>query len=186
VQSEAQAAMDEAQTSAAARIEAAEAEAGMQAIRSALAAGQPFAEPVATLAGDPEINVPEGLASSAETGAPTVTQLRDRFPDAAHAAIRAGILAGSGDGVLQRSRAFLEAQVATRSLSPQDGLDPDAVLSRMEDHLRRDDLAAALAEAEALPSEVSEAMAGWLADARRRLDAEAGMEALRSSLPTTN
>ncbi len=186
VQAEAQAALDQAQTNAAAQIGAAEAQAGALAIATALAAGQPFAEPVATLAADPEIAVPDSLAAAAETGAPTVTQLRDSFPDAAHAAIRAGILASAGDGVLNRSRAFLEAQVATRSLTPQQGLGPDAVLSRMEDHLRRDDLSAALAEAEALPADVSAAMAGWLGDARRRLDAEAGMEALRSSLPTVN
>lgn len=186
VQAEAEAAMEEARSAAETRVATAEAEAEAAAISSALAAGQPFAEPVSKLAADPDIAVPDGLAAAAETGAPTITTLRESFPDAAHSAIRASIVAAAGDGVLAQSRAFMEAQVATRSLTPRQGLDPDAVLSRMEDHLRRDDLAAALTEAEDLPSEARDAMAGWLEDARRRLDAETGMEALRSSLQTSN
>ena len=62
--------------------------------------------------------------------------------------------------MLARGRAFLAAQVASRSLTPQPGAEPDAVLSRMEDRLRNDDLAGALAEADALPSE---AAAAWVA-----------------------
>ena len=186
VQAEAQAVVEEAQSAAFSRVSAAEVEAEAAAISSALAAGQPYAEPVAKLSAYPDIAVPDTLVAAAETGAPTVAMLRDSFSDVAYSGIRASIMASAGNGVMARSQAFLEAQVATRSLTPQQGLDPDAVLSRMEDHLRRDDLAAALAEAEALPAEVSDAMSGWLADARRRLDAETGMEALRSSLPTSN
>jgi hypothetical protein len=61
---------------------------------------------------------------------------------------------------MSRSRAFFTAQVASRSLTPKQGMDPDAVLSRMEDHLRNDDLAGALAEAQGLPSEAAAAMSG--------------------------
>ena len=178
--------VDEVQAEAQAAMNAAEVQAEAAAISSALAAGQPYGEPVAKLSAYPDIAVPDTLAAAAETGAPTVAMLRDSFSDVAYSGIRASIMESAGEGVMARSQAYLAAQVATRSLTPQQGLDPDAVLSRMEDHLRRDDLAAALAEAEALPAEVSNAMSGWLADARRRLDAETGMEALRSSLPTSN
>ena len=112
--------------------------------------------------------------------------LRDRFPDAAHAAIRASIVASAGDGIMARSRAFLEAQVASRSLTPKEGTSPDAVLSRMEDRLRNDDLKGVLAEAESLPSEAAQAMADWLDAARRRAGAVEAVASLDASAPATN
>ena len=63
---------------------------------------------------------------------------------------------------------------------------PDAVLSRMEDRLRKDDLAGVLAESEALPSEAAAAMQGWLDAAKLRLGAEAGLAALDAAAPATN
>ena len=139
--------------------------------------------PLAQLAGRPGITVPEGLTAAAASGVPTLAELRDSFPDAAHEAIRASIMASAGDGVVARSRAFLEAQVASRSLTPQPGMAPDAVLSRMEDRLRQDDLAGALAEAAQLPSEASAAM-GELARRRAappRGRAGAGRARIRAS-----
>jgi hypothetical protein len=115
-----------------------------------------------------------------------MAQLRDRFPDAAHAASQASIIAGAGEGLVARSRAFLEAQMASRSLTPQAGPAPDAVLSRMEDRLRQDDLDGALSEAAALPSEAATAMSDWLADARLRAQAVAGVAALENAQPATN
>jgi hypothetical protein len=117
---------------------------------------------------------------------PTLAQLRDSFPDAAHDAIRASIMAAAGDGVIARSRAFLKAQVASRSLTPQAGMSPDAVLSRMEDRLRKDDLEGALAESAQLPSEAAAAMRDWLDAAKLRLGAEAGLAALDAAPPATN
>jgi hypothetical protein len=65
-------------------------------------------------------------------------------------------------------------------------MSPDAVLSRMENSLRRDDLAGVLAEAGHLPSEASAAMSGWLAGVRLRLAAEAGLAEISAQLPVTN
>ena len=92
-------------------------------------------------------------------------------------------MAGAGDGVLARSRAFLAAQVASRSLTPQTGTGTDAVLSRMEDRLRHDDLKGVLAEAEQLPSEAAAAMSGWLdaGAAARRGRRRAGRARRRAS-----
>ena len=88
--------------------------------------------------------------------------------------------------MLARANAFLKAQVASRSLTPQPGTGTDAVLSRMEDRLRQDDLAGALAEAQALPSEAAAAMQGWLDSAKLRLGATDGLAALAQTLPATN
>jgi hypothetical protein len=155
-------------------------------LRAALTSGQPFADVADRLTASPGVTLPEGLAAAAATGAPTLATLRADFPDAAHAAIRATILAGAGDGIVARARAFVGAQVASRSLTPQPGMTPDAILSRMEDDLRRDDLEGVLAEAGHLPSEASAAMANWLAGVRLRVAAEAGLAEISAQLPVTN
>jgi hypothetical protein len=174
----AQSQVGEIQQQADTALGAAEIGADVALIRAAVASGQPFEEPLQRLSSHLETPVPEGLTAAAPTGVETMAELRASYPDAAHAAIRASILAGAGDGVLARSRAYLEAQVASRSLTPQQGQGTDAVLSRMEDHLRQDDLRGVLAEAENLPSEAAAAMSGWLDAARLRADAAAGLAGL--------
>lgn len=181
----AQSKVDEIQTQADTQVGAAAVAADVAQVRAALASGQPFAGAIDGLK-QANVAVPASLADAAAAGVETLPALRDAFPDAAHAAIRSSIMAGAGDGVLARSRAFLEAQVASRSLSPRPGTSPDAILSRMEDDLRRDDLKAALAEAEQLPTEAAAAMRDWLDAARLRAAADDAIAELPSSAPTTN
>lgn len=173
----AQSRVGEIQARADTALSAAETGADVALIRAAVASGQPFEEPLGRLAGH-QPAVPEALTAAAATGVATMAELRDRYPDAAHAAIRASILAGAGDGVVARSRAYLAAQVASRSLTPQQGVGTDAVLSRMEERLRHDDLTGVLDEARDLPSEAAAAMADWLDAARLRADAVAALAAL--------
>ena len=103
----------------------AELDADLALVRAAIAGGLPFeraARPHRRAAR--RRRVPDGLTAAAGTGVMTLPALRDAFPDAAHAAIRASIVAGAGDGVVARGRAFLAAQVASRSLTPQTGRRP--------------------------------------------------------------
>jgi hypothetical protein len=179
-----QAAQAEAQAEP--KVGAATVEADLAQVRAALAAGLPFDAATERLAGQSSVSIPEPLLAVAEGGVTPLPALRDNFPDAAHAAIQASIMASAGDGVFARSRAFLEAQVASRSLTPQDGMTPDAVLSRMEDRLRHDDLAGALQEAGQLPTEAAAAMSGWLGAAQSRLDAEAALATLEAGHAATN
>jgi hypothetical protein len=181
----AQSKVGEIEAAADTRASAAEVGADLALVRAALASGQPFEPPLTRLAGH-SVTVPAGLIAAAPSGVPTLATLRDQFPDAAHAAIRASILAGAGSGILARSRAFLEAQMASRSLTPQPGVGPDAVLSRMEDRLRHDDLDGALAEAGQLPSEAADAMAGWLTAARLRAGAVDGLAQIDAARSATN
>jgi hypothetical protein len=174
------------QEQSAAALGTAEREAALAQMRSALAAGLPYAEATEALAQDPDLTLPDGLAAAAESGVPTLATLRDAFPEAAHAAIRAGIMARAGDGIVERARAFAQAQVASRSLTPQPGGDPDAILSRMEAALHQDDLATALSEAEALPGEAAAAMQPWLDQARALAAAVEGYQTLDSQLSATN
>ena len=182
----AQARVAEIETAADTRLSAAEAEANLALIRAALESGGPFEAPLAALQGRAGVAVPQGLVDAAPTGVESMARLRDGFGDAAHAAIRSSMMASAGDGLMSRTRAFFGAQVASRSLTPQQGSSPDAVLSRAEDRLRQGDLDAALAEVGALPSEAQAAMASWLAAARLRAAAADGLAALESALPATN
>jgi hypothetical protein len=182
----AQTRVGEIQTQAATALGEAETDASVAMVAAAMASGQSFAEPLAKLTGQPGVTVPDGLTAAAETGVQTMAQLRDSYADAAHAAIRASIMAAAGDGVVARSRAYLAAQVASRSLTPQPGMGTDAVLSRMEERLRNNDLKGVLAESEQLLSEAAAAMSGWLDAARLRLGAEDGLAALDAALPATN
>ncbi len=193
VEADAEADVAAAEEEAAAAEETAAAAQDQAALRTAVAqisaavtSGAPFAEPLADLAASDRVDVPSGLSTAAETGVPTLAQLRASFGDAAHRAIRASITASAGEGFFARSAAFLEAQVASRSLEPQDGATPDAILSRVEAALRQDDLRAAIAEAEALPSEGGSALSDWLAAAKLRAEAEAGLVELSDSVSTQN
>jgi hypothetical protein len=182
----AQAKVAEIQQQSETRLGAAAVAADLARIRAAIAGGQPFAQPLAALAGEDGATPPPGLEAAAEGGVATLSSLRESYPDGAHAAIRASIMASAGSGVLARARAFLDAQVSSRSLTPQTGQGTDAVLSRMEERLRQDDLDGLLAEAENLPSEAAAAMGDWLAAVRKRAAAIDGLATLDASLTKTN
>jgi hypothetical protein len=168
------------------RLSAAEAETNLALIRAAIESGAPFQAPIDALQQRGEVAIPQGLTAASAIGVATMARLRDDFSDAAHAAIRSSVMASAGDGVLARTRAFFGAQVASRSLTPREGMSPDALLSRMEDRLREDDLAGALAEAGQLPSEAQAAMGPWLAAARLRAGAVDGLAELEAALSATN
>jgi hypothetical protein len=178
--------VETARTEADTRLSAAEADTNLALIRAAIESGTPFEAPVAALQQRAEVTIPPGLTAAAPTGVATMARLRDDFSDAAHAAIRSSIMAGAGDGVIARTRAFFGAQVASRSLAPRDGVSPDAVLSRVEDRLRQDDLDGALTEAGQLPSEAQAAIGTWLAAARLRAGAVDGLTELETALSATN
>lgn len=151
-------------------------------IRAALTSGASFSNALYSLG-----SVPGGLSAVAVSGVVPVPQLRDRFPEAAHRAIRAAAAASAeGESLASRARAFIGAQFASRSLNPQTGDAPDAILSRMEAALARGDLDAALSDAEALPPEAREALGDWLRDAERRAEAEEALEILTADLSATN
>ena len=177
----------EIEANASSAVGAAAVDADVAQVSAALVAGAPYAAALERLAAaDPSRPIPAALTAAAPTGVATLASLRDSFPDAAHAAIRASIMAGAGEGLFARSRAFLQAQTASRSLEPREGLAPDAVLSRIEARLKENDLNGALAQSSQLPSESVAAMQGWLTAARTRADAIAALETLQPSAPATN
>ena len=136
-------------------------------IETALQTGAGFAAPLGVIADVTGQPAPEALLANA-AGIETLDRLEASYPLVAHAAIRADIAAEQGAGVVSGLGSFLRSQVASRSLTPQQGNSADAVLSRMEAALKLDDLATVLTEAQALPGAAAAKMSGWLSKVRAR------------------
>jgi hypothetical protein len=103
------------------------------------------------------------------------------FPDAARSALAATRAQDATSGGVDLG-AFLTRQLGVRSVTPRDGDDPDAVLSRAEAALKSGDLTGALAELEALPDVAKSEMSGWLDQAQTRQTALDAANTLAESL----
>lgn len=150
---------DARNTSAVDEAQALAREAARNQVRLALQSGAPFAEPLAVL-GD----APEALASVAETGVPSQAVLIDAFPDLSRDALRAARASAPTTGV----GSLFQNAFNPRSLTPREGDDPDAVLSRAEAAVRDGDLALALSEVEALPDDAKAVLAPWISRVETR------------------
>ncbi len=152
----------------------------LQVIRLALVSGEPFADALVDVA--PATDVPAGLQAVAADGAPTAAELQAQYPVAARAALAKAIREDAGDDTSSRLKLFLQDQLGARSLTPQEGDDADAVLSRAEAAVKADDLATALQEIDALSDVAKAEFADWQADAKLRMDAVSGFEAVSDAL----
>lgn len=176
-----------ASASAQARLDAAEAsaqtaakQAALSHIRAAFDSGAPLGPAIQGLQAL-GAEIPAALANSVD-GLPSIASLQDGFAEAARAALDASIRADMGEGWSSRLSSFLRSQTGARSLTPREGTDPDAVLSRAEAALRGGQIKAALTELAGLPPAGAELMAPWIADATRRLDAEQAITDLSATL----
>ncbi len=152
--------------------------AALTRIGTALDSGEAFAPALADLR-ETGVAVPAALTAVAGTGVPTHAGLVDSFPEAARAAL-ATARNETDEGVSMTD--FLRAQLGMRSLSPREGDDPDAVLSRAEAALVQGRLSDALTEIGALPESARAAMSQWAAQAGRRVEALAAFESLSQAL----
>ena len=160
-----------AQTQAAATLT----RAALRQIAAAMDSGAPYPSAVAVLS---EANLAPVLADNAATGLPSLQALQASFPDSARAALDSALRANMGESWSDRVANFLRTQVGVRALTPREGADPDAVLSRAEAALTAGDVAQALAEIATLPAPAQDALAAWRAQAQLRLDAQAALQAL--------
>lgn len=152
--------------------------AALTRILSALESGAPYAAALADLQAAGQ-DVPEALAASAESGVPSMADLRASFPDAARLALSAARASDEGG---KSFGDFLRDNLGARSLEPREGDDADAVLSRAEDALRANRLGDALAELETLPDPARAEMAGWIEQAETRRAAVAAAEELNAAI----
>lgn len=162
LEASAKAAAEEAQQ-AAARADA------VQRLRAAAQSGAPFADFLPGLEG---LTIDPALQAAAETGIVTQKALAEAFPPAARKALDASLRATGGDGLGERFYTFLKIQTGARSLEPQEGSDPDAVLSRAEAAVEAGNIEAALQELAALPPEGQTEMADWTEMAKTHLAAD--------------
>ena len=127
------------------------------------------------------VTVPQPLAVAAD-GVLTLTQLQASFPEAARAALAAAVKVTPDAGLGDRLATFLRVQTGARSLTPRDGDDPDAVLSRAEAALRGGDLTGALVALDGLSTDAQAAMAAWRDSATARSAAVAAADELAAGL----
>lgn len=148
-------------------------QAALGRLSAAVETGAPYASALAELG-----EVPPALADHAATGVPSLSRLQDSFPAAARRALEAALTSDMGASWTDRVTNFLRSQTGARSLSPREGNDPDAILSRAEAALTGGDLTAALAEIATLPDAAKAAMADWTAEAETRQQAVQALSAL--------
>ena len=176
----------------AARAEEAEANAAGEAARilaraaltrvvTAVDSGETFAPALTDLEDVTPVEVPTALRAAAESGVPTLAELQSGFPDAARAGLAAA-RAEVPEGEVAGITGFLKRQLNARSVTPREGDDPDAVLSRVQAAVSGGDLATALTEMEALPEAARTAMNDWLVAAQARKTAQDAANALADSL----
>jgi hypothetical protein len=149
---------------------------------AALDSGTPYVEPLAEARDALTEPVPEVVEMHAETGIPTLASLQEGFPDAARSALDSSIRAENSDGALDRLTAFIRVQSGARSLTPREGDDPDAILSRAEANVQSGELEAALAEIQALPEAGQAALSGWRDAAETRIAATSAAADLAQQL----
>ena len=157
------------------------ARAALARVQGAIESGapmQPALDDLGTALTDP---VPDALTAVAE-GAPTLSALRESFPDAARAGLAAARSAGDAGDSAGAFGSFLRNQLNVRSVAPREGTSVDAILSRAEDALRGGRLNDTLAEIATLPASARDAMSDWTTQAETRAAAVDAADQLDSSL----
>lgn len=150
-------------------------------VRQAVDTGRPFLADLRSM----RAVAPQGLDVAGATagwgdlagqGLPSLTTLRQSFAAQADVIIRASVDLDAGTTWWDRTADRLMSVVSIRRTDGEavgDGV--AAIVSRAERALETGSLAAAIAEVETLTGPAGEAAAGWLAGARARLAAEAGL-----------
>lgn len=154
------------------------ARAAMGNIQTALENGSPFDGDLDVLTNSSDLAVPETLTSVAASGIATLPALQEQFTPAARNALDAARADADDNSAL----GFLQRQLGVRSVSPREGNDPDAVLSRAEAAVKTGDLDTALSEVTALPEASLAALSDWVASASARQGAVAAAASLAQEL----
>jgi hypothetical protein len=127
-----------------------------------------------TLPASPDLVALRALAA---TGAPTRAGLAEAFPAVAAKARRALREAGGGEPLAGFARSL--GRILGQGEPEPRGVGPEVVLARAEARLGAGDLAGAASAVESLPEPARAAAAPWAADARRRLEIDRRLAAVR-------
>ncbi len=157
------------------------ARAALTRVVTAVDSGQPFGTALADLEAVTPVEVPSPLQEAAENGVPTMGVLREDFPDVARSALTAA-RSETPESEVVGITGFFQRQLNMRSVTPREGSDPDAVLSRMQAAVENGDLETALTEADGLPEAAKVVMADWVDAAQSRKAAQDAANELADSL----
>lgn len=115
-------------------------------------------------------NEPElaALQDAAAKGVATEASLKERFPALVQSVLDAERQA-TNDGFFQRFISNARKLITVRRTGEIAGADTEAVLARMEERLKLDDLSAAVAQARGLKGVAAEAAAPWMKEAEARV-----------------
>jgi len=125
------------------------------------------------------VTVPTALAASADQGVAALAALSNDFVPAARAALAAAREDNAESGGLL---AYAQRHLGARSVTPRQGDDPDAVLSRAEAAIATGRLDQALDEIQSLPDTARTVLLDWETAAKTRQAAVAAADALAESL----
>ena len=154
-------------------------------LRTAVDAGQPYAQPLAALqalaAGiDETVDDLAALAPRSATGIPDRDALKTGFPAMAQA-VRDAVRLPADAGLMDQVIAKIEGLVTVRPAAGEvEGDDVGAILARAEGRLDTGDLSGAVAALALLEGDAAEAAAAWRRSAEARLAAEAALGNLNS------
>ncbi len=149
---------------------------------AAVDSGAPYAASLNVLTQSAGITAPAALAAAAENGLPAQGALISGFPDQARAALATARATAPAEETSGGVGAFFKSQLGVRSLTPREGDDPDAVLSRAEAAVRNGDIQTALTELQALPPAAQEEISDWVSQATTRHEALAALDTLSAEL----
>lgn len=158
--------------------QAAERRAALLSLQGVIESGLPAADAIAR-AEAAGLVLPDAVKALASAPA-TLADLQAQFAADALPALNASLQATMGDGWQDRLTTFLRTQTGARSLTPKEGSDPDAVLSRAEAALKAGDVRGALARIAELPPEGQALLAPWAEAAGRHAAGHAALAQLLS------
>lgn len=161
---------------------AGEAARALARLGAAIEAGRAFEaelDAVAAFTNDENAHAP--LRARAAEGAPTRRELKSRFSKAARAALAAASQ-GEAEGMIGNLEARLQHIISIRPAAPVPGDSPRAVMSRIEDAVRRDAYALALSEIDALPQSAQAALEDWADEARIYEEVRTALAALNGAV----
>ena len=155
--------------------------AALTRVDTALQSGRPFAAALSEYEAVIGEAAPVELSQFAQDGLTPVSELTETYVEHARAALAAARASegsgGAGSGIAN----FLKTQLQARSVTPKDGDDADAVLSRAEAALKDGRLSDTLAELDTLPEASKAEMSPWMEAAKARQDALNTIETLLSA-----
>lgn len=141
----------------------AQANGAISAVSQALTKGAGFSEHLTTL-NALGVDIPATLSENA-AGVLTLATLQGNFTDPARDALGASLQTNVEDGSVSRLGGFLRRQLGMRSLTPREGDDANAILSRAEFALQEGRVSDTLSELAGLPESGQALMADWIAQA---------------------